>query len=207
VALWIITLELHHQTCRSIGARARYVIATGETGGEGLNHVPGPRIGGVNWVVWAWAIMTFLTFFQSGAMFGGVAWVMNRVLPGISVNLWVVVLLGITLAILLGGAYGRIEKLATLKVCLFTDAYAALRFAHDAPPESFVAGRFGRRFLVPLAQGRARHGHRRLRHHRVGASELFMYLIGASKRATPVSPANPMAPGAWQARARGWIRV
>ncbi len=40
----------------------RYVIAPDETGSEGLNRVPGPRFFGVNSIVWAWAIITFLAF-------------------------------------------------------------------------------------------------------------------------------------------------
>ena len=51
--------------------------------------MPGPRLGGVNWVVWAWAIMTLLSWFQSGAMFGGVASVMAKLVPAISVDIWV----------------------------------------------------------------------------------------------------------------------
>src|SRR5215207_8526279 len=71
-ALWVIILSciMKPAVQSEIG---RYVIATGETGGEGFNHVPGPRLGGVNWVMWAWAVMVVMTFFQIGAMFGGVA--------------------------------------------------------------------------------------------------------------------------------------
>ena len=65
VALWIITLSclIKPAVQSELG---RYVIATGETGGEGLNKVPGPRLGGLNWVIWAWVVMTFLSFFQVG---------------------------------------------------------------------------------------------------------------------------------------------
>ena len=34
----------------------RYTIAMGETGLEAFNRIPG-KIGKVNWVVWAWALM------------------------------------------------------------------------------------------------------------------------------------------------------
>src|ERR1044071_1923809 len=49
VALWIITLScLIKPAVQS--EFGRYVIATGQTGGEGLNHVPGPRFGGAHWI-------------------------------------------------------------------------------------------------------------------------------------------------------------
>ena len=101
-ALWIITLScLIKPAVQS--EFGRYVIATGETGAEGLNKVPGFRIGRLNWVIWAWVIMTFLSFFQVGAMFGGVASVLNKLLPAIPVDVWVGGLAVLTLTMLLGG--------------------------------------------------------------------------------------------------------
>jgi hypothetical protein len=47
--------------------------------------------------------MIVMTRFQIGAMFGGVAQVMNQLIPAVPVNLWALVLLGITLTLLLGG--------------------------------------------------------------------------------------------------------
>src|SRR5829696_1424135 len=43
------------------------VIATGQTGAEAFNIVPGPRLLGVCWVLWAWMMMLLVTF----SMFGG----------------------------------------------------------------------------------------------------------------------------------------
>ena len=117
-AMWIIILSclIKPVVQAELG---RYVIASGETGLAGFNHVPGPRAK-VNWIVWAWAAMTMMTMMQIGAMFGGVSQVMNLLIPAISVKLWVVIFLAITLALLLGGGYGRIERLAMVKVGLFT---------------------------------------------------------------------------------------
>jgi manganese transport protein len=206
VALWIITLSCIIKPAIQ-SELGRYVIATGETGGEGLNRLPGPRLGGVNWVVWAWAVMTFLTFFQIGAMFGGVAWVLNQLISGISVNFWVVILLGLTLAILLGGAYGRIEKLATIKVCLFTMltflcallmmrqpgsfSWADLRegFAFDLPKDGLVTA-----IAVFGITG-------------VGASELFMYPYWCVEKGYARFAGKSDGSSSWESRARGWIRV
>src|SRR5688500_549078 len=101
IALWIIALSclIKPAVQSELG---RYVIATGQSGAEGLNQVPGRRLGGLNWVVWAWVIMTFLSFFQVGAMFAGVAWVMSQLVPGVPLAVWVLGLFGITLMILLG---------------------------------------------------------------------------------------------------------
>src|SRR4030095_1009242 len=79
----------------------------------------GPRAK-INWVVGAWAIMTLLTLLQVGAMFGGVAQVMHLLVPTVPIKVWVLVFLALTLALLLGGGYARIERLAMIKVGLFT---------------------------------------------------------------------------------------
>ncbi|PYV40257.1 MAG: hypothetical protein DMG06_20785 [Acidobacteria bacterium] len=117
-ALWVILVSciIKPAVQAELG---RYTIASGETGLEGLNRVPGPRWK-VNWIVIGWAVMVLITLLQVGAMFGGVAQVMNQVVPAIPANLWVLILLAITLALLLGGGYQRIESLATVKVGLFT---------------------------------------------------------------------------------------
>lgn len=205
-ALWIITLScLIKPAVQS--EFGRYVIATGETGAEGLNKVPGFRIGGLNWVIWAWVIMTFLSLFQIGAMFGGVASVLNKLLPAVSVDVWVVGLAALTLAILLGGHYGRIEKLATLKVCLFTMltflcAVIMIRkpgaftmqdlvdgFAFDLPKDGLITA-----IAVFGITG-------------VGASELFMYPYWCVEKGYARFAGVREPNAAWQARARGWIRV
>ena len=80
-ALWIILLSclIKPAVQAELG---RYTIASGETGLEGLNRVPGPRWR-VNWIVMSWSLMLLITLLQVGAMFGGVAQVMNQLVPAI----------------------------------------------------------------------------------------------------------------------------
>src|SRR6266550_943878 len=79
IALWVILLSCLIKPIVQV-EMGRYTIATGETGLESFNRLPGPRWK-VSWVVWAWALMVAMTSFQIGAMFGGVAQVMNQVVP------------------------------------------------------------------------------------------------------------------------------
>ncbi len=119
VALWIIILSCIIKPAVQ-SEMARYIIATGDTAAEGFNHMPGPRPARIHWAVWMWAAMILMTWFQIGAMFGGVAHVLNLIWPAIPVPMWVLGLLVLSLVLLLGGGYQRIEKLATIKVALFT---------------------------------------------------------------------------------------
>ncbi|MBA2689967.1 MAG: Nramp family divalent metal transporter, partial [Burkholderiales bacterium] len=101
------------------GEIGRYTIATGETALQFMNHMPG-RIFGLSWPIWLWTIAGVLVMFAVGGMYGGVAQTLNLIMPAIGVDIWVGVLLLITLAVLLTGSYVQIEFVATLLVAIFT---------------------------------------------------------------------------------------
>lgn len=108
--LWIILLSCAIKPVVQ-GEFGRYTIATGHTALEGFNRVPGPRAG-VGWLVWVWMLTVTLTLLQVGGMYGGVAQVLHLLVPSVPVNAWVGVCFLITLALLLGGGYERIERFA-----------------------------------------------------------------------------------------------
>jgi hypothetical protein len=140
-------------------------------------------------------------------MFGGVAWVLNQVVPAISVNVWVILMLGMTLAILLGGHYARIEKLAMIKVYLFTMLTFLCALIMMRQPESFSLQdlREGFAFHFPkdgLITAIAVFGITG-----VGASELFMYPYWCVEKGYARFAGRREDTPAWRARARGWIRV
>ena len=144
----------------------------------------------VNWVVWAWAIMVLMTLLQVGAMFGGVSQVMNQLIPAVPVNIWVLVFLGVTLALLLGGGYDRIEGLAMLKVGLFTLLTLLSALLLTRMPQYFKWSDVwqGLSFQVTgkgLSTAVAVVGITG-----VGASELFMYPYWCLEKAMPVFPAS-----------------
>jgi Mn2+/Fe2+ NRAMP family transporter len=205
-AFWIIALSclIKPAVQSELG---RYVISTGQTGAEGLNQVPGPRLGGVNWVVWAWVIMTFLSFFQVGAMFAGVAYVLNQLVPALSINVWVLLLLAITLVILLGGHYGRIEKLATIKVALFTMLTFLCALIMMRQPGSFSLKDLAEGFAFQMPKDGLVTAIAVFGITGVGASELFMYPYWCVEKGYARFAGVPDASPAWRARALGWIRV
>src|SRR6185369_17800682 len=114
-ALWVVLVSCAIKPVVQ-AQLGRYTIATGHTGLEGFARVPGP----LRWLVWAWAATVTLTLLQVGGMYGGVGQVLHVVWPALSVNLWVAVCVAITLGVLLGGGYARIERFAVFKVALFT---------------------------------------------------------------------------------------
>jgi manganese transport protein len=204
-ALWIILVSCAIKPVVQ-AELGRYTIATGHTGLEGFDRVPGPRLG-VSWVVWAWAITVILSLLQVGGMYGGVSQVLHLLVPGVSVGVWVAVCVAITMALLLGGGYERVERLAFVKVGLFTlltvCAAAVLLRRSGAVTLADVAD--GISFHLPaagLATAIAVFGITG-----VGATELVMYPYWCVEKgyARFVGPRDDSAQ--WIARARGWIRV
>jgi manganese transport protein len=205
-ALWVVLLSCLIKPVIQ-AELGRYTIATGETGLEALNQIPGPRGGGLNWLVWAWAVMVGGTQLQVGAMYGGVSQVMHLVIPSVPIPVWVILFLAITLALLLGGGYARIERIAMVKVALFTviTALAAMVLMRMPRFFSWPAVADGLRFELPpagIGMAVAVFGITG-----VGAAELFMYPYWCVEKgyAQFTGPREPS--GGWERRARGWIRV
>jgi Mn2+/Fe2+ NRAMP family transporter len=204
-ALWLVLLSCLIKPVVQ-GELGRYTIASGETGLEALNRLPGPRVG-VGWLVWAWAAMVLVTMLQVGGMYGGVSQVMNLLVPAVPLRLWVLGFLALTLALLLGGGYARIERLAFVKVGLFTllTVLAALLLVRMPDYFSWASLGEGLKLQLPakgVATAAAVFGITG-----VGATELFMYPYWCVEKgyARFVGPADGSA--AWRRRALGWIRV
>ena len=204
-ALWIILVSCAIKPVVQ-GELGRYTIATGETALEAFNRVPGPRWG-VGWLVWAWAATLSLTLLQIGGMYGGVAQVLHLLVPSVPVGLWVAGCLVLTISLLLGGGYSRIEKLALVKVGLFTVltvcAAAVLLQRDGAVSGEDLAN--GMAFGLPaagLATAMAVFGITG-----VGATELVQYPYWCIEKgyARFVGPRDGSRE--WTARARGWVRV
>jgi Mn2+/Fe2+ NRAMP family transporter len=182
----------------------RYVVARAQTGLDAFNRIPGPRIK-VNWIVWAWALMVLLTLFQIAAMFIGVSQVMFSVTTA-PVWIWVVGFWILTLVLLLGGAYERIERLAMVKVGLFTfiTLLAALLLM-ASPNFSGAQVLEGLSFRVPpegLGIALAVFGITG-----VGATELYMYTYWCVEKGYARYTGAHEDNHQWIERARGWVRV
>jgi manganese transport protein len=144
---------------------------------------------------------------QVGGMYGGVGQVLHLVVPVVSVNVWVGICFAITLALLLGGGYNRIERLAIVKVGLFTvlTVFAAVILIRRPDALTLHDLASGLNFQMPatgLATAIAVFGITG-----VGATELVMYPYWCVEKGYAKYVGTGEASNAWIARARGWIRV
>jgi manganese transport protein len=204
-ALWIVLVSCGIKPIVQ-GELGRYTIVTGRTGLEGFNLVPGPRLG-VSWLVWAWVLTVALTLLQVGGMYGGVGQVLHILWPAVGVSAWVGICLAITLAVLLGGGYARIERFAMVKVGLFTllTVFAAavlVRRPGAVTAEDVISGLSLSLPPAGLVTAIAVFGITG-----VGATELVMYPYWCVEKGYARFVGPHQAGSEWIARARGWIRV
>lgn len=183
----------------------RYVIARAETGLDAVNRVPGPRGRRINWVVTAWAVMVFLTLFQVTAMYIGVSQVMFQV-SGFPVWAWLLAFWALTLVLLLGGGYERMERLAMVKVGIFTlITFLAAILLVLSPSFSVAEMAGGFTFRLPdegLAIAIAVFGITG-----VGATELYVYTYWCVEKGYARYTGPHEDTEAWRRRARGWVHV
>ncbi|HSD26525.1 MAG TPA: Nramp family divalent metal transporter [Vicinamibacteria bacterium] len=205
VALWVVLMSCAVKPAVQ-AELGRYTVATGETGLEALDRVPGPRLG-VSWILWAWAATVFLSLLQVGGMYGGLAQLMNLLVPGVPARAWALAFLALTLGLVLGGGYERVERLALVKVALFTllTVLAAIVLTRQGEHFSWALVGEGLRFRLPatgFATAVAVYGITG-----VGATELFMYPYWCVEKgyARFVGPRDGSASRI--RRARGWIRL
>jgi Mn2+/Fe2+ NRAMP family transporter len=183
----------------------RYTIATAETGLDAINRVPGPRFR-VGWVVWAWAAMVFVSLFQITGMFIGISQTMNSIVTSIPVTAWVVIFLVITLVLLLGGAYSRIEKLAMIKVGIFTLITLMSAVLLLLSPD-FHAAELAQGFTFQIPEGGLAIAVAVFGITGVGATELYIYTYWCVEKGYARYTGPREDSEAWRRRARGWVHV
>src|SRR5262245_58029919 len=204
-ALWIILLSCFIKPI--IQAEwGRYTIASGETGLESFNHVPGPRYK-VNWIVWLWAAMMLIVLMQVGAMLGGVSQVMHLLVPAIPVQAWVVIFLALTLLLLLGGGYERVERLAMVKVGVFTRLTFLAAIVLTRMPQYFSWRGCLEGFKLELPGANISTAMAVFGITGVGATELFMYPYWCVEKGYARFTGRRDESADWDRRARGWVRV
>lgn len=202
----------------------RYAISTGRPTLGALNELPGPRLG-AHWLVWWWFFMMICTVVQLGGMTGTIGQAMNLAFPQVAtafgrlspalLNLvterpefpWAVITCFVTMVLIYGGGYRRIEWLTTLIVVSVTliTVTAASALGFTAYPIRMADVATGFQFRVPdsgLAEAFAVFGVTG-----VGATELFYYPYWCLEKGYARFVGKADGSADWDRRARGWIRV
>lgn len=206
----------------------RYAISSGRPTLGALQELPGPRFG-AHILVWWWFFMMLCTVVQLGGMTGTIGQALNLAFPkvaGLSAGWlgsivpslkatildrpefpWAVATCFITMALIYGGGYRRIEWLTTLIVVSVTlitvTAASALGFTEY--PIRMAEVMTGLQFKIPdsgIADAFAVFGVTG-----VGATELFYYPYWCLEKGYARYVGRDDGSADWERRARGWIRV
>ncbi len=184
----------------------RYTIATGETTLEALNRIPGPRLG-VAWPVWLWLLMVTAIMFPVGGMLGAMGEILHRIHPSVSIFSWVWIVDGVTLALLLAGRYGLIEKTSFVLVSIFTVITVGAAFILLRNPQYFSWADFARGFLFQRPQGGLATAAAVFGATGVSAGELIMYPYWCIEKGYARHAGPNDGTAGWRRRVQGWTKV
>ncbi len=219
-ALWIILVSCAVKVALQLQF-GRHTILTGETCLTAFNKLPGPSWRGAHWTIWCWLLIQPLKILQVGGIVGGVAMVLNIVMPveislaivglpnvsiaGVTIWCWVVAV--VAAMMVSGESYRFIERVCLTLIAAFTAttlvSVVSLQWTEYAVTGGDIVD--GLRFKLPadlmIAMGAfGLTG--------VGGDEIMQYTYwliekGYASKTGPRSVGDP----AWERRARGWINV
>ena len=203
--LWLILISCTIKTIVQ-NELGRYAIGTGETTLEAFDRVPGPRWR-VSWVVWLWFLVVLFSLFGLGGMLGGIAEILNRIVPAIPISVWVWIVNVVTVCLLLVGRYAVIEKVSIGLVLTFSAITVSCAVLLLKRPDlfSWTSVMEGLSFRLPEAgfvtavtvfgvTG-------------VSAMSLVIYPYWCLEKGYARYAGECDGSDEWQYRARGWIRV
>ena len=184
----------------------RYAVGTGETALEAFDRVPGPRFR-VSWVVWLWVLMNTTSLMTVGGMLAGISEILNRMVPALSINVWVWVVTVGTVILLVAGRYGLVEKISVGLVVIFTTLTVSCAVLLFKQPEHISWGEVLDGLSFHLPQGGWVTVVAVFGITGVGSGDLVAYPYWCIEKGYARFTGPRDNTEAWRERARGWIRV
>jgi Mn2+/Fe2+ NRAMP family transporter len=185
----------------------RYCILRGKPSFRAWDEGRSGRIWGLHWSIWIAFLFIVSMFIGLAGVMGAAAQVGHSVLPEISLNMWVLLLV-IAIAIpVFQGKYRIVEVAATVFNLVFVGAVAYCVFAVQKTEYAFSLGDLteGLNFVIPpgsLALAIGAFGITG-----VGAAEIFTYPYWCLEKGYARWTGAADGSSDWARRAKGWIRV
>ena len=187
----------------------KHAIHSGETTFEAINQLPGPRFGKGSWATWLWLVMMLIKPLQVGGIIGGVGLVLNILMPGIPVWIWVCLTAPIVSLLIFRGRYAFIEKVSLLMIGLFAIFTMAcvigVQYTEFAFTRSDIAVGLSFWNGIPIAiigVAIAAFGITG-----VGGDEVMAYNYWLLEKGYAAKTGPYQDSPEWNQRARGWIKI
>ncbi len=206
IALWVILVSCMVKVMVQLEF-GKHAICTGETTLEAFAKLPGPKIGRGHWSIWTWLLIKSIQFVQYGGMIGGVALALHIAIPQIPVWLLVWIIAILTVFLVLGGKYSRIEKVAVWLIAIFSVFTVFCVFIVQYTPYAINVSDIseGMSFQMPaavMAVALAAFGITG-----VSSDEAISYPYWCVEKGYAKFTGENDGSQGWTDRAKGWIRV
>jgi len=119
ITFWVIIVSCLVKVAVQIEF-ARHTILTGKTAMQIFNGLPGKQLGTSNWSVWLMLLFTSFKLIQVGGILGGVAIILNLILPQFSIIAWSLVIALLVALLISNGYYKTIERFSLVMILSFT---------------------------------------------------------------------------------------
>jgi hypothetical protein len=185
----------------------RFCILHGKPSFQAWDQQSSGRLFGFHWSIWIAFLFIISMFVGLAGVMGGAAQVGHSMIPGISLRLWVLLLIMAIALPLFRGEYRIVEVSATVLNLVFVAAVSYCVFAVQKTDYAFGVSDLmaGLRFEVPdeaLALAIGAFGITG-----VGAAEIFTYPYWCLEKGYALWTGPATGTSAWERRAKGWIRV
>lgn len=207
VTFWVILVSCLVKVAVQVEF-AKHTILTGETAMAAFHQLPGPVLGKARWTVWMTFAIMIIKFLQLGGIIGGVAITLHMAFPQLAAPVWAFVSAVAVSLLVFKGYYRFIERSSMLMIAFFTLFTFAALFLLAYTPYAIRWGDVasGLQFHLPQAAVAVAFGAFGITG--VGADEIIHYNYWCLEKgyAAHCGPPRQDDP-AWEARAKGWIRV
>ena len=206
ITFWVILVSCLVKVAVQIEF-TRHTILTGRTSMQIIGDIPGFRIGRKKWSVWLMLLLMIFKLLQVGGIIGGVAIIMNIILPVASITLWSFVIAVLVALLTFRGYYKHIERFSLLMIALFTLFTALSLYFVRYTPFSFTWQDvlFGLQFKLPKEAVAVAIGAFGITG--VGGEEILYYNYWCLEKGYARSTGPEEDTEEWRSRASGWMKT
>ncbi len=206
VTFWVIVVSCLIKVMLQLEF-AKHTILHGETPMQAFNRLPGPKFGKAHWTIWTFFILMVTKILQVGGVLGGVAIILNLLLPGVSINILAFATAIVVALMIFRGYYRFIEKMSMIMIGAFTIfTFVCLYFLKFTPYDiTFSEIWSGLQFNLPKEAVAIAIGAFGITG--VGGDEIIAYNYWCLEKGYAAKTGRRDDSQGWEDRARGWIKV
>jgi Mn2+/Fe2+ NRAMP family transporter len=206
IAFWVIIVSCLAKVAVQLEF-GKYTILTGQTAMTAFNKLQGPKFGRARWTVWMVFLLIVLKIIQLGGMIGSAAIVLNMLMPGVPISVWVFIV-ALSLGVLIyKGFYVVVEKSSLFMTVMFTVLTITAVFFLTYTPYAITASDLltGLKLQLPREVVAVAIGAFGITG--VASDEIIAYNYWCIEKGYAAYTGPRSDTDAWRKRARGWIKV